>query len=83
LITVCPGALALQTRKAVDRLRKLSSLKFFASKTHAKVTGAQVEVTPAKKKELRELFSLIDEDGSGEVSTAAQCAAAPAGHGTQ
>ena len=56
-----------QARKALDRLRKLSSLKFFASKTQAKMTGEPIEISPAKKKELKELFSLIDEDGSGEV----------------
>ena len=56
-----------QARKALDRLRKLSSLKFFASKTQAKMTGEPIEISPAKRKELKELFSLIDEDGSGEV----------------
>ena len=56
-----------QARKALDRLRKLSSLKFFASKTQAKMTGEAIEISPAKRKELKELFSLIDEDGSGEV----------------
>ena len=48
-------------------MRKLSSLKFFASKTQAKMTGEAIEISPAKRKELKELFSLIDEDGSGEV----------------
>ena len=57
-----------KARRALDNLRRLSSLKVVTSKASSAAGGKAADIAPALRKELRDLFALIDNDNSGEVT---------------
>jgi len=57
-----------KSARALDRLRRLSSLKVLTGKTKSKMTGEKVEIPPAVRKDMSDLFAQMDEDNGGTVT---------------